>query len=297
MTFTSQSKFDSGPVLAASEFHQFFDQADPDSGLTAASKPVSRATFPVGVTDSGKEANATSSHCLSSSVSAPVAAVSPHKNVVARGRFSNPPESLVIPNHQQLGRDNKPSTALTTLSTVSSSSNFGSSNAFSSSSYDDSWHNSRNSFHVDELDRCQGISSSANHWSSASGLAVIRPNAIPPISPTSPTSSTNFTSTDSSRTSLMNTPISPFSPSFPISNSETTHCPSCPATFTGTPQHRRSNYARHVRTSQRHSAHAAIKCIHCNSPFRRTDNLAKHLKNQHNISTPSDRQGRIKKRR
>ena len=175
--------------------------------------------------------------------------------------------------------------------------------------YDDSWHNWRNSFYVDELqeilavshelDRCQGISSSANHWSSASVLAVIRPNATPPISPTSPTSSTNFTSTDSSRTSLTNTPISPFSPSFPISNSETTHCSSCPATFTGTPQHRRSNYTRHVRTSRRHSAHAAIKCTQsgCKSTLMRTDNLAKHLKNQHNISTPSDRQDPIKRSR
>ena len=134
MTFTSQPKFDSGSVLAAPDFHQFFDPADPDSGLTAASKPVSRATFPVGVTDSGKEDNATPSHWMGSSVSAPVSAVSPRENVMARWRLSNPPESLVIPNLPQLRRDNKPSTARTTLSTVSSSSNFGSSDAFSLSS-------------------------------------------------------------------------------------------------------------------------------------------------------------------
>ena len=134
MTFTSQPKFDSGSVLAAAEFHQFFDSADPDSGLPAASKPVSRATFPVGVTDSGKEDNATSSQWMGSSVSAPVSAVSPHKNDMARWRLSNPPESLVIPNPPQLRRDYKPSIARTTLSTVSSSSNIGSSDAFSLSS-------------------------------------------------------------------------------------------------------------------------------------------------------------------
>lgn len=134
MTFTSQPKFDSGSVLAAAEFHQLFDSADPNSGLTATSKPVSRATFPVGVTDSGKEDNATSSHWMGSPVSAPVSAVSPRENVMARWRLSNPPESLVIPNPPQLRRDNKPSMARTTLSAVSSSSNFRSSDAFSLSS-------------------------------------------------------------------------------------------------------------------------------------------------------------------
>ena len=170
---------------------------------------------------------------------------------------------------------------------------------------DDAWRDWRNLFYVEELQEILAvsreldrISSSTNHWPNASVLAVIQPNATPPISPTSTTSSTNFTSTDSSRTSLT-TPISPLSPSFPISSQETTHCSACPATFTGTPQHRRSNYTRHVNHSRRHSAHAAIKCTQsgCKSTLMRSDNLAKHMKTQHNISTPSNRQDPVKRSR
>ena len=134
MTFMSQPKCDSGFVPAAPELHQFFGSADSDSGLAAASKAVPRATFPVSVTDSGKEDNATSSHWMGSPVSDPVSSVSPRENVEARWRLSNPPESLVIPNHPQLRRDNKPLIAQTTFNTVSSSSNFGPPDAFSLSS-------------------------------------------------------------------------------------------------------------------------------------------------------------------
>ena len=169
-----------------------------------------------------------------------------------------------------------------------------------------------------ELDRSQSISSSTNHWTNASVLAVIRPNATSPVSPTSPTSNSNFTSTSSSPTSLTswtltsawedgtisgllgsptNTPISPLSPSLPMPESEMTHCSFCPATFTGTPQHRRSNLKRHMRTARRHSAHAALKCPEsgCARTLMRTDNLAKHLQSQHGISASSDRQDHIKR--
>lgn len=171
-----------------------------------------------------------------------------------------------------------------------------------------------------ELDRSHSISASTNHWTNASVLAVIRPNATSPVSPTSPTSSTNFTSTSSSRTSLTswslttasedgaisgllrsptNAPISPLSPSLPMPDPEVTHCSSCSAKFKGTPQHRRSNLIRHMRTSRRHSAHAALKCPEsgCKSTLMRTDNLAKHMKTQHNISTQSDTQDHIKRSR
>ena len=193
---------------------------------------------------------------------------------------------------------------------------------------DDTWHDWRSRSYVAELqdvlavsrelDRSQSISASTNHWTNASVLAVIRPNATSPVSPTSPTSSTNFTSTSSSPTSLTswtltsasedgtisgllgsptNTPVSPLSPSLPMPDSETTYCSSCPATFTGTPQHRRSNYKRHMRTSRRHSAHAALKCpeLGCKSTLMRTDNLAKHLQSQHGIFTSSDRQDHVKR--
>ena len=195
---------------------------------------------------------------------------------------------------------------------------------------DDTWHDWRNLFYVAELqevlavslelDRSQRISSSMNHSPNTSVLAVIRPNATSLVSPTSPTSSSNVTSTISSPTSLTswtltsaseddtvggslgsptNTPISPLSPSFPISNSETTHCQSCQATFTGTLQHRRSNLKRHMRTSRRHSGHAALKCpeLGCNSTLMRTDNLAKHLQSQHGLSTSSDIQDAIRRSR
>ena len=195
---------------------------------------------------------------------------------------------------------------------------------------DDTWHDWRNRSYVAELqevlevslelDRSQGISPLTNHWPNASMLAVIRPNATPPVAPTSPNSRTNFTRTNSSPTSLTswtlasaseddtvggllgsptNTPISPWSPSFPIPNSETTRCSSCGATFTGTPQHRRSNYKRHMRTSRRHSAHAALQCPKsgCKSTLMRTDNLAKHLQSQHGVSRFLDRQDPIKRDR
>ena len=195
---------------------------------------------------------------------------------------------------------------------------------------DDTWHDWRKQSYVDELrevlevslelDDSQGISSSTNHWPNASVLAVIRPNATAPVSPTSPTSSTNFTRPNSWPTSLTswtltsasedynvggllgsptNTPISPLSPSLPIPDSETTHCSSCGATFTGTPQHRRSNLKRHMRTSRRHGAHAALKCPEsgCKSTLMRTDNLAKHLETQHGFSRLLDRQDPEKRSR
>ena len=194
----------------------------------------------------------------------------------------------------------------------------------------DTWHDWRNRFYVTELqevlevslelDCSQEISSSTNHWPNTSVLAVIRPNATAPVSPTSPTSSTHFTGTNSSPTSLTswtltsaseddtvsgllgsptNTPISPLSPSSPIPNSETTRCSSCGATFTGTLQHRRSNYKRHMRTARRHSAHAALQCpiSGCKSTLMQTDNLAKHLQSQHGVSRLLNRQDPIKRDR
>lgn len=196
--------------------------------------------------------------------------------------------------------------------------------------WDATWEDWRSHFYVAELqevltvslelDRCQGISSSTNDWPNASVLAVIRPNTTSSVSPTSPTSSTILTSTNSSPTSLTswtftsaseddtvggllrsptNTPISPLSPSIPISNSKTTHCSSCGATFKGTPQHRRSNLTRHMLHSRRHSGPAALKCPEsgCKSTLMRTDNLAKHLQTQHGITRSSDRQDIKRSRR
>ena len=69
----------------------------------------------------------------------------------------------------------------------------------------------------------------------------------------------------------------------PIPDSETTHCSSCGATFAGTPQHRRSNLKRHMRTSRRHSAQAAFKFSEsgCKSTLMQNDIWAKHFKTQH----------------
>lgn len=163
MTFTSQPKFHSGFVPAAPGFHQFFGSADSDSGLTAASEVTPRAIFPVSVTDSGKENNATSSHWMGSPVLDPVSAVSPRDNVEARWRLSNPPESLVIPNHLQLRRNDKPFIARNTFSTVSSSSNFGPSDAFSLSSaeqWSSDWMNTEDNIINDDPPHasCGGLS-------------------------------------------------------------------------------------------------------------------------------------------
>ena len=134
MTFASPPKFDRGSVLPASESHRSFQSPDPDSKLTTASKPLARATFPVGVNESGTEDDATSFQRIGSPISNPVSPVSPIENLTARWRLSNPPDPLLIPKQLQFRRDNEPLMALTASSVVTSSSDIRSSHAFSLSS-------------------------------------------------------------------------------------------------------------------------------------------------------------------
>ena len=162
VTFASPPKFDRGSVLAASESHRSFQLLDPDSNLTTASKPLARATFPVGVNQSGTEYNATSFQCIGSPVSNPVSPVSPTENLTARWRLSNPPDPLLIPNHLQLRRDNEPLIALTASSIVTSSSNIRSSHPFSISSAEqwssDLMNTDENIFNDDQLHAsCVGL--------------------------------------------------------------------------------------------------------------------------------------------
>ena len=128
MTFTPPPKYD---VLAEGESHRSLPPADFDSDSATASKALARATFPLDANDSGNGDNATSFQWVGSPVSNPVSPVSPTENIMARWRLSNPPDPLLIPQHLQLKRDNKPLIGPTTSSVVSSSSNIGSPHALS----------------------------------------------------------------------------------------------------------------------------------------------------------------------
>ena len=134
MTFTPPPKYDRGSVLVEWESHRSLHPADFDSDSATASKALAGATFPVGVNDSEKGNNATSFQWVGSPVSNPVSPVSPTENMMSRWRLSNPPDPLLIPQHLQVKRDNKPLIAPTTSTIVSSSSNTGSSHALSLSS-------------------------------------------------------------------------------------------------------------------------------------------------------------------
>ena len=174
-----------------------------------------------------------------------------------------------------------------------------------------------------ELDKCQSPDSSPKHWPNISVLAVICPNPSLLESPTSSISSgggsstnsspTSYTSLDSAISSLDDTngssltsptavsqsSLSPTSPTFPTPDTEISRCHLCPATFTGTPQHRRSNLQRHMRTSRRHSGQGGFKCPEqgCVSTLMRTDNLSKHLQTIHGFSSPEERQDAIRRSR
>ena len=134
MIFAPPPELDRDTLPAAWESPGSFHLADFDSNSPTASKNLARATLPVGVNGSRKDDNATSFQWIGSPESNPVSPVSPTEAGVARWRLSNPPDSLLIPQHLQLEGDSTPLIAPTTSSIVSSSSDVGSSYAFSLSS-------------------------------------------------------------------------------------------------------------------------------------------------------------------
>ncbi|KAL2039521.1 hypothetical protein N7G274_007793 [Stereocaulon virgatum] len=174
-----------------------------------------------------------------------------------------------------------------------------------------------------ELDKYRSIDASTNRWPDTSVLAVIRSD--PTLLKSSPPASSNScgSSTDSSPTSLASldstmslsgetlasslisptalsqNSLSPTSPTFPMPNAEIASCQLCDAKFRGTPQHRKSNLQRHMRTSKIHSGYAGFKCPEpgCSSRLRRTDNLGKHLQTIHGLSSPVQKHDAIRRSR
>ena len=139
--------------------------------------------------------------------------------------------------------------------------------------------------------------------------AMLHTQRSPAIGVSELASSVIQTPTDSSPCTLTSSPYTPTSPSFtngsspttqpsavtspessvsgpsPSSSSDMSHCPHCPATFTGTPRNRSSNLKRHMRTTRDrdHGNTVGLQCrvSGCNTVISRTDNLAKHMRTVH----------------
>ena len=129
-----------------------------------------------------------------------------------------------------------------------------------------------------------------------------RQTLIDDASPSTITSST-FTNTSSPKTqpSSTATPESSFSAPSPSSNINVTHCPLCPAQFTGSRRDRSSNLSRHMRTTRNHGNLVALLCTvpGCNAVISRSDNLGKHIRTVHKGEehTMLRRQGARKRRK
>ena len=111
--------------------------------------------------------------------------------------------------------------------------------------------------------------------------------------PTNPSpcalTSPSFTSGSSPTTqsSAATSPETAFSGPSSSSASGVSHCPYCPAFFTGTPRYRKSNLRRHIRTTRDHGSIVGLQCKvpGCSTVINRTDNLAKHMRTVHGDNT------------
>ena len=162
-----------------------------------------------------------------------------------------------------------------------------------------------------ELNKRQQIGSSPNHWPNTSVFALLR--SPPPIAQSteslvSNSHGSNLGASPASRTSqvLVNNSAPPseiasqgltFPPpiALPTSVSEVEYCRPCSKAFKGTPQNRKSNFLRHLKTSRKHNRDAVYICPKpgCNSKHKRTDNLNKHLQTAHEILSKSERRQAI----
>ena len=119
-----------------------------------------------------------------------------------------------------------------------------------------------------------------------------------PSTLTSPTFTNG--SSPATQSSAVTSPETYFSGPSPSSSSDVSHCPHCPATFTGTLPNRLSNLRRHMRTTRDHGNIVGLLCRvpGCNAVFSRTDNLAKHVRTVHEDNGATlKRQGARKRRR
>ena len=167
-----------------------------------------------------------------------------------------------------------------------------------------------------ELNKRQQIGSSPNHWPNTSVFALLRSPPPIPQSTKSLVSNShggNLGASPASRTSRVLVDFSQrdnsappseigsqgltFPPpiALPTSVSEVEYCRPCSKAFKGTPQTRKSNFLRHIKTSREHNKDAVYICPMpgCNSKRRRTDNLNKHLKTAHGMLSRSERRQAI----
>ena len=186
---------------------------------------------------------------------------------------------------------------------------------------DSSW---RDSYYATGLDNVLALGISATRRPNASVLGVAgpeRPTASysPPLTSrsqsestaVSPLTATSYTSMGSSlfsmrgRSNTSPTTVSPTLSSSPqysdilIPSTETTYCKSCPAKFTGSPQDRKSNLQRHLRTTRRHEKIGGFRCPEqdCGMLLSRSDNLKNHMQTAHGSPKSSKKQTPSKRRR
>ncbi|KAF6232232.1 hypothetical protein HO173_009615 [Letharia columbiana] len=121
-----------------------------------------------------------------------------------------------------------------------------------------------------------------------------------PSTVASPTFTTGYS--PASQPSSTTSPESSFSAQSPsLPRTEVTHCPLCPALFTGSARDRTSNLRRHMRTSRDHGNAVGLLCTMpgCGANLSRSDNLGKHIRTLHqgDTGTRLRRQGaRIRRR-
>ena len=163
-----------------------------------------------------------------------------------------------------------------------------------------------------EMNKSQQIGCSLKHWPNTSVLSVIQPTQSISESPTSMlldihecnlrdtsaiitiqasvNTSQKMGSSSPSATTSQESTCSP-SGVLAIPTSEEGYCQSCSKTFVGTPQNKKSNLMRHYRTSRHHNKDSVFKCPEpgCNSKYKRTDNLNKHLRKTHRLLSKKER--------
>ena len=163
-----------------------------------------------------------------------------------------------------------------------------------------------------EMNKRQQIGCSLNHWPNISVLSAIQPAQSIFESPasmvfdihecnlrdtsaiittqTSINTSQKIGSSSTPATTSQNFTCSP-SGVLAIPTSEEEYCQFCSKTFVGTPQNRKSNLMRHVKTLHHHNKGGGFKCPKpgCSSKYNRTDNLNMHLRETHRILSSKER--------
>ena len=111
-------------------------------------------------------------------------------------------------------------------------------------------------------------------------------NSRPTLSSNASPTDASFNPTNSSATStdLLSTISAPVTPTTSRARSESassvTLCDLCPAViFTGKPESQRRSFRRHIQ--DKHSDAPRLTCSRCDATFGRSDNLKRHVEQQH----------------